>query len=568
MKISKLILLLFLTIGLAIQIIPKNTAIYNGLLIKNITISPNNYILLKNTINDLKCKGKYYEVYLLNDLAQLLGVGFFKDINVIVKKNSDNSVDVNFNLIENPAIKTIELNKFSLIDKKKITDTLANKVGVPINYAVITNDIKTIEKYYHDKGYLLAKVTNVFFIKHLQSLIFNIEEGIIDEIIIEGTTSIEKNLVLRELSSKSGSIFNTNTLKKDREKILKLAFFSQVSMPKIVPSNKNPGKINVVYNLKERKINNLNVGLQQLQNNAIGLNLGLRFPNFRNTGEGISFKGKTIVLSQLNYYSYHLHYWEPWIMGNNLPFNATTWYQKNKEKLYTSKQYDVIRKGYGFNIAPSLIENIKMVFSYQYEDVAEETRKIPEYNKRSLKFSAIYNNVENLFNPLSGKSAFFELEKAGDLGIIKLQGIKYTKVLFKGSYFYNLINNDVFAVHTDAGWLIYKNNKLFEQDKFIIGGAYSLRGYPDYYTNSFEAIMGNKKLLINMEYRMNINNWLQGVLFVDWGNAYSGSLNFAEFKIGKGVGVRIFTPLAPLRFDLATGKTGDVIIHFGLGQLF
>ena len=61
---------------------------------------------------------------------------------------------------------------------------------------------------------------------------------------------------------------------------------------------------------------------------------------------------------------------------------------------------------------------------------------------------------------------------------------------------------------------------------------------------------------------------MQGVVFVDWGAAFSGDLSGSEMKMGRGIGVRFFTPLAPIRFDYGLGEDNSFILHFGLGQLF
>jgi outer membrane protein insertion porin family len=99
------------------------------------------------------------------------------------------------------------------------------------------------------------------------------------------------------------------------------------------------------------------------------------------------------------------------------------------------------------------------------------------------------------------------------------------------------------------------------------GGANTVRGY--YPT---EAVSGTRKLLANLEYRMNFSDVFQGVFFYDWGDAWnSGSPPFDKFITGWGPGVRVNTPLGPIRLDygIKGGHAfGEGLMHFSIGQAF
>jgi translocation and assembly module TamA len=65
------------------------------------------------------------------------------------------------------------------------------------------------------------------------------------------------------------------------------------------------------------------------------------------------------------------------------------------------------------------------------------------------------------------------------------------------------------------------------------------------------------------------------VPFIDAGAAYEGPFpDFSEkIRIGAGIGLRYYTPLGPLRFDVAmplNPEDGDPAVAFyvGLGQAF
>jgi outer membrane protein assembly factor BamA len=114
---------------------------------------------------------------------------------------------------------------------------------------------------------------------------------------------------------------------------------------------------------------------------------------------------------------------------------------------------------------------------------------------------------------------------------------------------------------------------------FNAGGTNSVRGYPE---DSLSAINlagfslgGSDLLVLNGELRFPISKRLGGAAFVDAGNTFAdvAEITLGQLAVGAGVGVRVRTPLAPFRLDVAYafseayGKRG-VRVHFSIGQMF
>jgi outer membrane protein insertion porin family len=75
--------------------------------------------------------------------------------------------------------------------------------------------------------------------------------------------------------------------------------------------------------------------------------------------------------------------------------------------------------------------------------------------------------------------------------------------------------------------------------------------------------------------RFPIYRWITGAAFVDAGNTYAAAdpVTFGSLAVGVGWGLRIRTPIAPIRFDFGwplDAKAGDkkFRIHFSIGQIF
>lgn len=130
---------------------------------------------------------------------------------------------------------------------------------------------------------------------------------------------------------------------------------------------------------------------------------------------------------------------------------------------------------------------------------------------------------------------------------------------------------DVIALRALAG-ISFGDLPLFES--FSVGGANSLRGYEE------DRFRGNRMFLGTVEYRHPVSDSLSVVGFLDVGDAYGGTFHTvmpgfvlsAEDQSAKphaaaGVGIRVKTPIGPLRLDFGWGSEGNQA-HFSVGEAF
>src|SRR3569833_1164226 len=126
----------------------------------------------------------------------------------------------------------------------------------------------------------------------------------------------------------------------------------------------------------------------------------------------------------------------------------------------------------------------------------------------------------------------------------------------------------VFAVRLLLG-VTNKDVPLFEQ--YFLGGPESLRSL------QIDQYWGNKLALGQAEFRIPVgkDNNLQAVLFSDlgdaWGSIYQDNQlkqhNNFTLNSDVGVGVRLVTPVGPIRLDYAVGSGGGRT-QFDIGQSF
>ena len=131
--------------------------------------------------------------------------------------------------------------------------------------------------------------------------------------------------------------------------------------------------------------------------------------------------------------------------------------------------------------------------------------------------------------------------------------------------------SETFAFNVQAGTVL---GDLPPYEAFALGGGNSVRGFEE---GGLAA--GRSFVQATAEYRFPLfGSFLAGVLFVDYGSALGtqgdvlGDPGLVRDKPGSGFGfgpgLRVQTPLGPLRVDFGFSDDGNSRIHFGLGERF
>jgi Outer membrane protein/protective antigen OMA87 len=197
------------------------------------------------------------------------------------------------------------------------------------------------------------------------------------------------------------------------------------------------------------------------------------------------------------------------------------------------------------------------------------------YRDYGAGFNIVYDTRDFWHNPRSGVAHSFSIEKG--LGMSK-DAINYTQYDIDLKTFSEIFENQVFATRSRLGLLstLINDDDIFGSKAYRLGGGETVRGYDDRYPFAY----GDKQFILNLEYRFLFNDSFQAVLFADAGfspnikqgdgNIELKSLkNLANFKVGKGIGLRFVVPaLGPLRLDAGMDELGVVRIHFNMGHTF
>jgi outer membrane protein insertion porin family len=191
----------------------------------------------------------------------------------------------------------------------------------------------------------------------------------------------------------------------------------------------------------------------------------------------------------------------------------------------------------------------------------------------TVQLGAVRDRRNNPLRPSQGSLLRFGVEQSIPVG----QGsILLTRL--RGSYSYYIPVNftsftegpQALAFNLQGGTVI---GDLPPYEAFSLGGSNSVRGYDEGDVGS-----GRSFVQATAEYRFPIISVVGGALFVDFasdlgsGSSVPGDPAGVRGKpgsgFGYGLGIRVQSPLGPIRVDYGFTDQGDSRLHFGIGERF
>ncbi len=196
------------------------------------------------------------------------------------------------------------------------------------------------------------------------------------------------------------------------------------------------------------------------------------------------------------------------------------------------------------------------------------------YNKSQIIFGSSFDNSGPMFNPRHG---FYNANSFAISGLGFGSKTRYTKLLIDLRR-YQPLSLFVFATRIKLGGIRpYGDASVVPvEERFYSGGSSSVRGWARSELGPLEAgipVGGLSLLEGSAELRFPIVGILSGVVFGDLGNVWTESYTYklAEIRYAAGAGIRITTPIGPIRLDVARPVADidkKIQIHVSVGQAF
>ena len=526
------------------------------------------------------------------DVTNLGNTGYFSEVNPVFTSVPE-GVKLDFAVTVNPVTTGVSFEGNTVYSSEVLTKFMDIQPGQVLNSVSVGQKVQGINAAYARDGYMLAHVDGIR-VDDQGILHIHIVEGVVEDIIPAGNKKTRNKVITREFVQKKGKPFNKFLVRRSVERVYNLGFFDDVNV-RMLPGEQDPNNVIIEIDVLEHKTGPITLGAGYSKSDGLMGIVEFGEDNLRGTGD--KFKVHWEIGGKKKYKNYQISYLKPWIdsKGTSLGFSFF-----NREDEYTdynedgSEVAEYNKKSRGFNISFGrqtgeytrdylTLESRKDTYKWDDDDSSgfrydKNAGKGTNWDNGSYNFASdnyvknnfgrinsvtwqkVYDSRDNIYEPTRGRRISYTTQWAGHgLG----GDFDFYKFTAEARMYKKLGAKNVLAFRARGGFI--QGDAPYSQ-LFTLGGADSLRGYED------DQFRGKYMYNATLEFRFPIVKKVSGVLFTDIGDAWDAPNvtwynSKKTFNYGVGAGVRITTPIGPVKLDYGVGKHKNKF-HFSFGTQF
>lgn len=545
------------------------------------------------------------------DINSIFATGFFANVRAL-PTDTPLGVRVTFVVEPNPVLTSVEVEGSNVLPEEVVEDIFAPQYGDIINLLDFQDGILALNNWYQENGYVLAQVIAAPAISEDGMVVLQVAEGVIEDINVqflteEGLAETEEGepikgktrefIVLREFETEPGEVFQQSQIQSDLREVFALGIFEDVTLT-LNPGDQDPRQVDVTVNVIERNTGSVAAGVGfNFTGNLFGT-LSYRQDNFGGNNQKFSAEAQVSTSDLL----FDVSFTDPWIAGD--PFGTSYTVNAfarrsislvfeggdNEIDLPNGDRVRINRYGGGVTFRRPLGNGWEASTGTLYQRVRTTDGDGETFTEDAagnpltasgdgaddlwtVQFGVVQDRRNDSFAPTSGSVLRLGTEQSIPLGA---GSIFFNRLRASYSYYVPVSflsfgeGPQALAFNIQGGTIL---GDFPPYEAFAIGGTNSVRGFDEGALAS-----GQSYIQATAEYRFPLFSFLGGALFVDFGTDLGTGDNVPGSPgpdrgkpgtgFGYGAGIRVQTPLGPIRIDYGFSDEGEGRLHFGIGERF
>ncbi|MBY0277334.1 outer membrane protein assembly factor BamA [Candidatus Binatia bacterium] len=493
-------------------------------------------------------------------------------------------------------------------EETKLFDTIEAEKGKVFRASILRDDVTKLTDFLGDQGYAFANVEPETLIRPEEKAVdvtFRMNRGrpvTIGKIEITGNTKTRDKVIRRELKIGEQEQFSATKLRKSRDALRRLGFFSDVNLT--TRKATAPDQINVLVDTKEGSTGSFSAGAGYSSGDQFLFNVRVSENNLFGRGQRVVFNADFGSVRR----NIYIAFTEPYVLDTPLLGTATIFntelrfrnFSRGATGFSLRALYPLEDLGLHY-IGPVSFEDTRIGLEYRLErgkifDVSLDAPPSIWTERGDITVSSIApnfvrNTLNHAFDPTAGSFQDVSVQLAGLGG-----STSFYRAEARGRWFFPLYRIPDIGplVFSTGGTVAYgkgesglSGNEIPLIERYFPGGINTVRGYETRTLGPRENVLDGQGNIINSEPIGGTNEFvsqneiifpilqslgIRGVVFFDAGNAFlqSDGIDFGNLRYGVGGGVRWLSPFGPLRIEygiplnLSSGeRKSSILFSFG-----
>ena len=477
-------------------------------------------------------------------------------------------------------------------DSIKLEKYAEQDTGSRLNIAKVEATVDALTEKFLNDGFAFANVEpDVIPNKkdHTATVVYRVTEGdkiFIRRINIKGNSRTQDKVIRREFRIKEGDAYNASLLRKSKQNVTDLDYFSNVEMD-TAPVPMNPSLADVNMSVTEKSTGAFNIGVGWSSYDGLMFETGIQERNILGTGKIANFN---VMLSQKET-QYDIGLTDPYFLGYNMTAGIDLFHTTRDNSDSSSYSYKTTggTVRFGWQYTDALRQTVRYTLRQDniYDVDSDAALSIKEQKGKTLVSmigqDLVYDKRDSRLNPTTGYYTSFSTDFAGLGGDTKFFRIDATAIKY-----FSVTEEVVFSLRTDGGYIwgiggkdLRINDRYFLGDRSLRGFEYGGVGARDRATD--DALGGDWYATATAELTFPIGLpkeiGIKGKVFTDAGligkpdNYDAATMEYSNrLRAAVGTGIEWSSPMGVINFDFSYAfakedydKTRVFRLNFGKG---